>query len=132
MPLNFVQQAFGLWLEENRKRFDHPPTQIRYVGKCVRFYFTDVIREISVMINKHGCNIAFTYQNELWDFLVCFDVSVERDTDGYYCGQCVQENDLNIAKRFNDRAELLEDHVFEPLLKWSNERLRGNVFAQIY
>lgn len=82
------------------------------------------------MINKYGCNIAFTYQNEVWDFLVCFDVTVERDIDGYYCGQCIA-GDSDSIERFLSRAGLLVDHVFEPLLEWSNERLGKDVFAQI-
>jgi hypothetical protein len=131
MPKNFVQQSFYTWFKHNQNRFRHPPTQVRYIRGYVEFFFSDVIHEISAVINKYGCNVAFTYQSEVWDFLICFDVSVERDTEGYFCGQCIVEEGSSIKKRFHSRAALLAEHVFEPLLVWSNERLSKDVFAQI-
>lgn len=126
MPKDFVQKAFHIWISQNQNRFRHPPTQIRYIQGHVEFLFSGIIHEISAVINKYGCNVAFTYQNKVWDFLICFDVSVERDAEGYYCGQCIV-----MDERFHSRADLLADHVFEPLLEWANERLNDNVLAQI-
>lgn len=132
MPKNFVQQAFHTWIKKNRKRFRHPPTQICYVQGGVRFFFSDVTHEISAVINKFGCNVAFTYQNEVWDLLVCFDVTVERDNGGYYCSQCLAGENDTLEERFSSRMDLLVDHVFEPLLEWSNERLAKDVIALLH
>jgi len=131
MPKNFVQQAFRIWNKQNRNRFNHPPTQIRYIQGEVRFFFTDVIHNISVVMNNCGCNVAFTYQNEVWDLLICFDVTVESDSDGYYCGQCIAREGGKIKGRHLSRMDLLACHVFESLLIWSNEKLNKDTLAQI-
>lgn len=131
MPRNFVQQAFHAWIKQNRNKFHHAPVQLHYIRDWVEFNFSDVIHEISAVINQHGCNIAFTYHNEVWDFLVCFEVSIERDNDGYYCSQCLAQYGGVVEKHFTTKGELLEAHVFEPLLKWSNERLSRDILAQI-
>ena len=131
MPSNFVQREFRVWLERNRSRFEHPPAQIRYIRGEVTFSFTGIIPEISASINKYGCDILFTYQNEVWDLLECFDVLIAHDKQGYYCAECIMSEGSLLDKLFDSRADLMCDHVFEPLLKWSNSKLGAGVVAQL-
>lgn len=141
MPKNFVQQAFHTWLEQNRSRFTHPPTQVRFIRGCVEFYFSGVSHAIAACIyklkgsnNYCGCSIAYTFQNEMWDLIFDNDVSIERDADGYYCGLCIAGDGNSIKemeKRFSSRLDLLVDHVFEPMLEWCNGKLHADVCALV-
>lgn len=115
---SIVQRSFLEWVSESAPRFAVPiavkessdrSLDLEFVG-CPALSATLTSSEIIISVEWHG---------ECWDILLSFDVSPQRTENGYICRHCAVER----RATFPDLDALWRDHLFDPLLRWVNEKL---------
>lgn len=67
-----------------------------------------------------GISIAAMMGDECWDFLFDEDVVPGSDAEGWFCTACPAED----RPYFPSIETLWEAHLFEPLRRWVDEKLR--------
>lgn len=67
-----------------------------------------------------GISIAAMKGGECWDFLFDEDVVTGKDAEGWFCKACPAED----RPYFPSIETLWEAHLFEPLRRWVDEKLR--------
>ena len=117
---------FKAWLKFNKHRFIREP----YIAKVRRdsfyIYFRGLRNNLFVQINFKNSifslwsNLEAPYR-ELWDWVGDFDLHLKKDSYGFYCDFCLER------KYYKMKHQLYEEHSFNALLVWCNEKLvKGN------
>jgi len=120
---------FEEWLNKNKERFNYPPIITKIRKDYFHFRFDHVTPKIHGSFNKIGfATIGIDHQEECWDLVMEFDCFPEKsDVGKYYCKECKsyleEQGKYDEVKYFSSEDELLEDHVYEPLIKWANKYL---------
>jgi hypothetical protein len=130
----FIYLNFKKWLENNIDRFSTRP----YIERVERNAFTlafQNVDNIKIVFSKSGSVNAYAikdvekkhiFTQENAELLTDFFFAEARDAKGYYCSFCED------PVYFNDRHSIWLDHVYEPLLKWANEKLVTTNYLCIY
>lgn len=124
------RNMFNHWLENNRKRFIHPPVFIEQSEDYFIIRFEGVVPELLCYISDGGAiEMRVNYMEIFWDIVTDFDVFEEFLPSGqYYCSECLPE----FKKTFDSREKLWEEHSFEPLLEWCNEHFTSSHWLYLY
>jgi hypothetical protein len=118
-PRRQIQRAFLAWLSANRERFALEILPGRRTDRVLEFSFVGINRAVSGSLGNYSLSIAVEYENCLWDLLWDADASPRHVTGGCICALCEQTE----RRLFPDRPALWIDHLFEPLLEWTNRDL---------
>jgi hypothetical protein len=87
---------------------------------------------LSAALINSEINVTVEWQGECWDFLLSLDVLPKQTAGGYVCGHCLTampSDSRSAATKPEERTifpsleALWRDHLFEPFLKWVNEKL---------
>lgn len=127
---SFIYNYSKIWLKENQHRFSRRP----YVKNFKRDSFTMAFKEIqnlSITFNKSGIINVWCWSDKKWtifnaDILTDFDITERKNDQGYYCDGC------DPSTFYKTRQMLWDNKVFEPLLKWANEKLLPDNYLCIY
>lgn len=132
MPRNFVRKNFDHWMRNNRHRFKHPPYVTKKWKNGFSFQFAGAAPQLIGHISKFGFfTINVIYKRMHWDIIMEFDVFSCRNSKGqYYCSECVDAYERGLYNKqpllYSSKQELWSDHCFEPLLKWTKEKLQSS------
>jgi hypothetical protein len=127
------QRAWIKWHAANLGRFVIPLRQhvINRHGIELRFEITEP-DALQVHIHARRCHFprghrlvelmvsCHTLDGSWWDMLLDLEAGVVRRSGGWTCWWCEQEGKRPM---FPSREALWADHLYEPLLAWTNERL---------
>lgn len=122
LPRPRIQRAFVCWLRENHNSFKVPVRVAKISAKLMELHFPGQPDCLSACLSPDEINVYVTWQGEYWDSLTRFEAFPFRTAEGWKCGQCVYENG-DSAGLFPSRKALWQDHLFEPFLRWVNEKL---------
>ena len=126
-----MRHLFFKWLDVNYSRFAVPINATKRSKRRVDIVFTGINPVISARVSEWGEYISLeviaSKQNFL-DFLEDFDCGAIKKDGGYICPICEAEK----QRRFPDLKSLLEDHLFEPFLKWVNGELAAAQWIGIW
>lgn len=118
-----IQRAFFRWLSENKHRFAVPLRIVKRTDSEIGISLVGLNPIISISLST-GIVVCVTWENEVWDWLYCFDEAVPRRVvNGYVCKICEEAEENKILKIFQNREALWRDHLFEPFLKRLNDDL---------
>jgi hypothetical protein len=132
-----IVKYFAAWLKKNNSAFTHPLRLIErghnaYSGDFIRLQYTGIIPDIKVLVNNSGIDIEVYYHGELFDLLIDIEIEVERLAPGRYCCRLCREYDSKNMKIYDSARQLVYDHVYGTLLKWSNENISRDNFLFLY
>jgi len=127
---SFIYRHSKAWLKENQYRFSCSP----YIKSFRRDSFTLAfkgVKNISVTFNKSGIIDVWCWTDKKFtlssaDILTDFDIAERKSGLGYYCECC------DPTTFYKNRQMLWDNEVFEPLLKWANEKLLPDNYLCIY
>lgn len=122
LPRPRIQRAFVCWFRENRGRFKTSVRVAKVSARLVELQFPGQPDCLSASLSPDGLNVYVTWQGECWDLLCSLEASPFHTAEGWKCRQCVIEN-ADSARFFPSRESLWQDHLFEPFLRWVNEKL---------
>jgi hypothetical protein len=117
---SFQREAFVQWLSKNKEFFLHPPVIVKNRKTSFTMRFQGISSAIECTLTNHGYMISVDHKGLCWDLIDVGDVYEQRTSSGqYFCKECIPE----YKKLFPTRFALWEDHVFQPMLKWSTNNL---------
>jgi hypothetical protein len=114
-----VHRAFVQWLETARPRLKIPVEVRGQTKRRIKLAFVGINSAIGASLTAQELNVFVEWEGRVWDFLRCFDLWPRLVAGGYICEHCRPEE----RTVFPTIEHLWRDHLFEPLLKWVNERL---------
>lgn len=129
MKDDFIYLNFKTWLAKNIHRFNVKPILNEPTKESFSVTFKEA-PDIEVIFTKSSVDICarlegFEHLFEGENLYPITDLVLVEDhaEQGYFCSFC------SPRKYFQDRASLWEDHVYEELLCWVNEKLKaeGNI-----
>lgn len=121
-PRPQIQRAFLSWLNENQTHFGLPIRITKITAKAVELRFLNYPECLSVWLTGNELGVHVEWQEDYWDCLIDLDVSPIHTLDGYQCKHCATDNAEEVIV-FSSLEALWKDHLFEPFLKWVNEKL---------
>jgi hypothetical protein len=78
---------------------------------------------------EHGeLTIAADWRGETWDLVLNCQAAPVRSNRGYLCRECPPDS----RQVFPNRLALWADHLFEPLVCWTNQNLAGATGLALY
>lgn len=122
LPRPRIQRAFVSWLNEKQHCFRVPVHISKITAKGIELRFKNYPDCLSVWLTSNELGVHVEWQGVYWDCLVDLDASPFHALGGYQCERCVHQDEAQ-AMIFLSRVALWSDHLFEPFLKWVNERL---------
>ncbi|MDP2805775.1 MAG: hypothetical protein Q8O24_07510 [Gallionellaceae bacterium] len=125
-----IQRAFVRWFNENRTRFEVPIRLTRITANGVELRFQNYPDCLSVRLSSKELNVHVKWQGQWWDMLISLDAWVFHTPGGYKCNCCWDDSE-EPATIFPSREALWQDHLFDPFLKWVNEKLAPARWLQI-
>ncbi len=130
LPRPRIQRAFVRWFNENYTRFMVSVRLTKITAKGVELHFHNYPDCLLVWLSNNEINVHVEWQGKYWDELIDLNAYPCHAPGGYKCKLCVQENGES-ATLFPNRESLWLDHLFEPFLKWVNEKLAPALWLQI-
>lgn len=130
LPRPRIQRAFVRWLNENQHCFMVPTRISKINAKGVELYFHNYPECLSVWLTSNELSVHVEWQENYWDCLIDLDASPFHTLGGYQCKRCVHEGGKQVMV-FPSREALWKDHLFEPFLKWVNEKLAPARWLQL-
>ena len=122
------QREFFRWIGERNGEFAIRPHAIKRTDKEVELGFAGLTSCISVQIRPSELSVSVTWDGVFMDYLINFDLMLERGAPGYFCSFCSQaERDY-----FRTREEAWREHLFEPFLSWVNSQLASAQWLRIF
>ncbi|MDD4976816.1 MAG: hypothetical protein PHY93_20845 [Bacteriovorax sp.] len=105
---------FRNWLKNNYYKFPTRPQIIELRSDSFSLVFPRV-RNLKIIFKSHGWVEVWVWKdkNYIVDILTDFDLDEEKGEQGYFCDSCHPRD------YYQDRKDLWEKHVYEPLLEWS-------------
>lgn len=122
LPRPRIQRAFVCWFRENRGRFKTSVRVAKISARLVELHFPGHPACLSACLSPDELNVYVTWQGECWDLLCSLEASPFHTAEGWKCRQCVFEHG-DSGRLFPSRESLWQDHLFEPFLRWVNEKL---------
>jgi len=118
MSISLQREAFDEWLSKNQKLFRHPPVTIKNRKDYFTMCFQGINPAIECIITTYDYSIYVKYKRECWDSIDEEYVCEQQTPSGkYFCKECSK---TKRKKLFPTRLALWEDHIFKPILKWTN------------
>jgi hypothetical protein len=125
MPKSFKRKAFDYWSSRNRGCFRHPPVIVENRKKYFIMRFRGINSAIECIITTYDYSISVSHGGQFWDFIESDYLSEQWTPSGQYiCREC--------KKLFPTRFALWEDHIFKPILYWSNNNLLKTKWVCIF
>jgi len=125
-----IQRAFESWFKKNGTRFAVPLRVTKIEGKGMELRFDNYPDCLSVWLSSNELAVHINWQGEWWDMIIDLDVWPCDARGGYKCKDCLVEPGES-AVIFPTREALWQDHLFDPFLKWVNEKLAPARWLQI-
>jgi len=122
LPRPRIQRTFVRWFNENHTRFMVPIRLTKITAKGVELHFQNYPDCLSVWLSSYELGVHVEWQGDYWDALFNQEVYLCRTPGGYKCEFCELDYGKSAAL-FPSRELLWQDHLFEPFLKWVNEKL---------
>lgn len=122
LPRPQIQRAFVSWLNERQSCFRVGIRISKITAKGVELVFKGYPDCLSVWLTRSELGVHVEWQGVYWDCLIDLDASPFHTLGGYQCGRCEHEEGVS-GMIFTSREALWKDHLFEPFLKWVNEKL---------
>jgi len=116
-------EIFSLWLEQNKKRFNHKPIFLRKKKKFVEYFFENINPMLKLIIYTEGYNegeidVVVNFKQEWFDIIFNEDMIIMQNQIGlYYCELC----EPDYVKFYKNKEDLLAEHSFEEMLIWANK-----------
>ncbi len=117
-----IQRAFMHWFNENHTRFAIPIRVTKITAKGVELRFQNYPDCLSVVLSSDELAVHVEWLGERWDRIIDLDVWAYHTRGGYKCRCCWDERGES-AEIFPNLEALWQDHLFNPFLKWVNEKL---------
>ncbi len=118
-PRRRIQRVFLDWLWRNRHRMAVPLRVLRRTDDSLALGFVGLTSLLSVCLGSYSLTVNAVVAGEIFDGLADFECALRWRPNGYVCECC----DPAGRALYPSRAALWCDHLFEPFLKWTNERL---------
>lgn len=122
LPHDCIQRVFLRWINENRIDFMVPIRLAGITAKGAKFHFYNFPDCLSVLVSGNNLGVYVNWQGEPWDVLFDTDLYPNQTPDGFKCTLC-ESDEGESAALFPTREALWQDHLFEPFLRWVNEKL---------
>ena len=126
-PRPKIQRSFVRWFKENRHRFNVQIQITEISGKRVELRFPQYPDVLSVWLLRWDLNVSVDWQGKNWDMLISLAAVPVATASGYRCALCE-----NTCTTWPTRDALWQDELFEPFLKWVNERLAPATWLRLY
>lgn len=78
--------------------------------------------------HKEGISVAAMLDGECWDFMFDEDLVAVNDGADWVCSLCPSSH----RRLFSSIEALWIDHLFEPLRRWGNEKLRPAISLEFH
>jgi hypothetical protein len=130
LPRPRIQRAFVRWFNQNHTRFEVPIRLTKITAKGVELIFQDYPDCLSIWLSGDELAVHVNWQGHWWDMIIDLDVWIYHTPDGYKC-RCCWDHSGESASIFPSREALWQDHLFDPFLKWVNEKLAPARWLQI-
>jgi len=130
LPRDCIQRAFLFWFKENHTRFEVPLSLTKITAKSMELRFHKYPDCLSVWLSNDELRVHVEWQGEYWDALISLDAYPFHMPDGYKCELCVPDCGES-SVLYPSREALWQDHLFDPFLKWVNEKLAPARWLQI-
>ena len=117
-PRPKLQRVFVHWLAENRRHFRVPVHIESITYRGIRLRFEAPFACLTASLRGSDFSVIAEVDGEYWDMLLSLDAFPIRANGRYKCSLCEEPCQL-----WPSRRALWIDHLFEPFLKWVNERL---------
>jgi hypothetical protein len=99
-------------------------------SKGIELRFQNYPDCLSVCLSKDELAVHLEWQGEWWDMIIDLDAWPRPTRGGYKCKCCWDERGES-AEIFPSLEALWQDHLFDPFLKWVNEKLAPARWLQI-
>jgi len=134
LPNDCIQRSFLRWLNENRTKFIVSFRLTKISSKCVELHINNYPKCLSVYLSASrlgaGLGVYVEWKGQPWDALIDYDTYLNQVLGGFKCDICVHEKGES-AVLFPTRESLWQDHLFDPFLKWINERLATALWLRL-
>lgn len=130
LPRNCVQRVFLRWLKETCTCFEVPIRLTKITDQGLELHFINYPDCLFVSLSDSGIGVYVKWQDRQWDAILDLDAYICQVSDGFKCTLCIHD-DGDAARLFPAREALWQDHLFEPFLKWVNEKLSHAVWLKI-
>lgn len=111
-------KEFARWFRASHSRFLYSIEFRRISNWRFKLAFTDLPGCLQVSISEGEIDIWVEWDDETFDLLASFDVHPIKGPSGTVeCKLC------SPREAYSNPRALLKDHVYEPFLQWSNEKL---------
>lgn len=131
----FISKAFMHWLSDNRKRFNHPPCNMRLENHYLMFNLTGITPALVWQLSDYDLMLWVYHQDtqsdesSCWDGLVDFDIFVKQSSNGeYYCDLCEEQ----YRQYYPTSVDLWQSHCFDNMLNWCNEKITPDKLLVLY
>jgi hypothetical protein len=123
-----IQCAFLAWLDESAPRLKQRIILRRRTDRVICFEFDVGTPLLHCWLDRHEIVIAVGDNDITWDLILVLEAFPERTEAGVVCSQCAH----NERRVFASREDLWRDHLFEPLLRWVNDKLAPAVAIALF
>jgi hypothetical protein len=113
------QKDFLQWFSNNRSLFAIPVHLVRRTDKRIEMIFSGVTSDISLQLTRNELMVLALSEGKYFDILADFDIAPERRNGGYICNFCRPEYQVLYPTLSSMRLA----EIYEPFLKWVNEKL---------
>ncbi len=125
-----IQRAFESWFKKNSTRFAVPLRVTKIKASGIELRFDNYPDCLSVWLSKDEIAVHVNWEGEWWDMIIDLDIWPGNKRGGFICECCLVEPGESVVI-FPTREALWQDHLFEPFLKWVNEKLAPARWLQI-
>jgi len=128
VTLRTMEQAFVKWLAAARSRLEIAVEVRARDRRQIELSFIGINSAIGASLTIRQLNIFVEWEGQNWDTLLSLDVWPGLAVGGYICEHCRPEQ----RTTFPALEALWRDHLFEPLLEWTNGKLSAADAVGLY
>ncbi len=122
------QKDFLQWFRKSRALFAIPVHIVRRTDQRIEMAFSGLTTVISLQLTRNELMVIAQYKDEYSDILADFDIAPERRNGGYICNFCLPEYQVLHPNLSSMRLT----EIYEPFLKWVNEKLVTAAWIKFY